>query len=171
MATKTVVFTRLASQQIAGANLLLKADGNDYADLCNVNDTPIGVSTHSCDANYVQTVRALSPAIVTLTASGAIAFGADVGLAANGKVCAWTSGLKLGKAVSSADADGDEIEVALAVSSEYSVSPSGVEVAISTTVPTIPPGVPSGKSAFALHYTTSFQGLYFWNGSAWEQLV
>ncbi len=167
----TKVFTRLSTQEIPAANLLLKADGPAYADLCGVGETPIGVSTHSCAANYVQTVRALDPSIVTLTASAAISFGDDVGLAANGKVAPWTSGAKIGRAVSSADADGDEIEVALAVSSEYSVSPSGVEVAISTTAPTVPPGVPSGTSAFALHYTTSFQGLYFWNGSAWEQLV
>jgi len=170
----TTVFTRYATQEIAGANLLLKADGTDYVDLCDATSTPIGVSTHSCDANYVQTVRALSPAIVTLTASGAIAFGADVGLAANGKVATWTSGAKIGRAVSEASEDGDEITVALsasAVSSESSVSPSGVEVAISSSVPTVPPGVPSGTSAFALHYTTSFQGLYFWNGAAWEQLT
>jgi len=167
----TTVFTRLATQEIAGANLLLKADGTDYADVCGVGDTPIGVSTHSCDANYVQTVRALSPAIVTLTASDAIAFGADVGLAANGKVATWTSGARIGRAVSSASADGDEIEVALAESSESSVSPSGVEVAILDHPPTVAPGVPSGTSAFALHYTTSFQGLYFWNGTAWEQLT
>jgi len=120
MATKTVVFTRLASQQIAGANLLLKADGNDYADLCGVGDTPIGVSSHAADANYTETVIALDAKIMTLTASDAIAFGADVGLAANGKVCAWTSGAKIGRAVSEASEDGDEIEVAVAPS-----APSG----------------------------------------------
>ncbi len=167
----TKVFTRLSTQEIPAANLLLKADGPAYADLCGVGETPIGVSTHSCAANYVQTVRALSPAIVTLTASGAIAFGADVGMDAGGKVAPWTSGSRIGRAVSEASEDGDEIEVALAASSESSVSPSGVEVAISTTAPTVPPGVPSGTSAFALHYTTSFQGLYFWNGASWEQLT
>ena len=168
----TTVFTRYAAQEIAAENLLLKAGTSaTYCDLCGVGDTPIGVSSHAADANYTETVIALDAKIMTLTASDAIAFGADVGLAANGKVATWTSGARIGRAVSEASEDGDEIEVALAVSSEYSVSPSGVEVAISTTVPTIPPGVPSGTSAFALHYTTSFQGLYFWNGSAWEQLV
>jgi len=167
----TTVFTRLATQEIAGANLLLKADGTDYADVCGVGDTPIGVSTHSCDANYVQTVRALSPAIVTLTASDAIAFGADVGLAANGKVATWTSGLKLGRAVSSADADGASIEVAVALSASAVNPSSGVECLISAAAPTADPGVASGTSAFCIHYDTAFRGFYFWNGTSWEQMV
>ena len=171
MAT-TTVFTRYSAQAISGSALLLKAGAtSDYCDLCDATSTPIGISTHACDANYVQTVRALDPSIVALTASAAISFGDDVGLAANGKVATWTSGAKIGRAVSAADADGDEIKVALAESSVSSVSPSGVEVAILDHPPTVAPGVPSGTSAFALHYTTSFQGLYFWNGTAWEQLV
>jgi hypothetical protein len=167
----TTVFTRLATQEIAGANLLLKADGTDYADLCGVGDTPIGVSTHSCDANYVQTVRALAPGIVSLTASGPISFGDDVACAASGKVAVWSSGLKLGRAVSSADADGASIEVAVALSASAVNPSSGVECLISAAAPTADPGVASGTSAFCIHYDTAFRGFYFWNGTAWEQMV
>ena len=168
----TTVFTRYATVEIPAENLLLKAGTSaTYCDLCGVGDTPIGVSSHACDANYTQTVIALDAKIMTLTASDAIAFGADVGLAVGGKVSTLTSGAKIGRAVSEASEDGDEIEVALAESSESSVSPSGVEVAILDHPPTVAPGVPGGTSAFALHYTESFQGLYFWNGTAWEQLV
>jgi len=168
----TTVFTRYATQEIAGANLLLKADGTDYVDLCDATSTPIGVSTHSCDANYVQTVRALSPAIVTLTASGPISFGDDVACAANGKVAtAIPSGAKIGRAVSEASEDGDEIAVAVAPSASAVYTSSGVECLISAAAPTADPGVASGTSAFCIHYDTAFRGFYFWNGTSWEQMV
>ena len=168
----TTCFVRYATQEIAAENLLLKEGASsDYVDLCGPGDRPIAVSSHACAPNYSETCIALDAKIFTLTASGPISFGDDVACAASGKVAPWTSGSRIGRAVSEASEDGDEIEVALAASSESSVSPSGVEVSISTTAPTVPPGVPSGTSAFAFHYTTAFQGLYFWNGSAWEQLV
>ncbi len=168
----TFVFTRLATREIASPNLLLKADGTDFADLCGVGDNPIGVSTHSCGVNHVQTVRALDAKIFTLTASGPISFGADVGLAVGGKVAVWSSGAKLGRAVSEASEDGDAISVAVAPS-----APSGgaggdaASVTVVAAAPTADPGVASGTSAFCIHYDTAFRGFYFWNGTSWEQMV
>ena len=168
----TTVFTRYATVEIPAENLLLKAGTSaTYCDLCGVGDTPIGVSSHACDANYTQTVIALDAKIMTLTASDAIAFGADVGCADAGRVCAWASGLKLGKAVSAALGPGDEIEVALAPSASAVYPSSGVECLISAAAPTADPGVASGTSAFCIHYDTAFRGFHFWNGTAWEQMV
>lgn len=169
----TTCFVRYASVEIPAKHLLLKQGASsDYVGLCGVNDTPIAVSSHACAANYAQTCVALDPAIHTLIASAAIPFGSDCGLAANGKVAVWASGLKVGRAVSAADADGASISVAVAPS-----APSGgaggdaASVTIVTAAPTADPGVAPGTSAFCIHYDTAFRGFYFWNGTAWEQMV
>jgi len=169
----TTVFTRYASVAIPAQGLLLKQGASsDYADLCGVNDTPIAVSSHACAANYAQTCVALDAKIFTLTASGPISFGDDVACAANGKVAtAIPSGAKIGRAVSEASEDGDEIAVAVAPSASAVYTSSGVECLISAAAPTADPGVASGTSAFCIHYDTAFRGFYFWNGTSWEQMV
>ena len=51
-------------------------------------------------------------------------------------------------------------------------SGSGIgTILLLATAPTADPGVPSGTGALAIVYNAQFLGLYFWNGTSWEQLI
>jgi len=99
-----------------------------------------------------------------------IEFGDNVGVAAGGLAQTHSTGLMVGKAISAA-------ETGETLSMSYSSAPSGgsggdaASVTIVTAAPTADPGVASGTSAFCIYYDTAFRGFYFWNGTAWEQMV
>lgn len=99
-----------------------------------------------------------------------IEFGDNVGVAAGGLAQTHSTGLIVGEAISAANT-GETLS--LSYSSAPS-APSGVAAATVTVVtaaPTADPGVAPGTSALCLYYDTAFRGFYFWNGTAWEQLI
>mgnify|MGYP000922322792 CR=1 FL=1 len=96
-----------------------------------------------------------------------IQFGDSVGVAAGGLAQTHSTGLLVGTAISDANT-GETLTLSF---SSALTGGGGPVINIVATVPTADPGVASGTSAYAFHYTTSLHGLYFWNGTGWERLI
>jgi len=127
----------------------------------------VTIDATSTDGLTVTPVSAFDGTLALSIKCSRIQFGDAVAVAAGGFAQTYSTGSAIGTAIS--DANTGET---LSISYGSSVTVSGTPVInIVSDAPTDDPGVDAGKSAFALHYTTAFQGLYFWNGSAWEQLV
>ena len=127
----------------------------------------VTIEATTTDVLTVTPVSAFDGTLALSIKCSRIQFGDAVAVAAGGFAQTYSTGSAIGTAIS--DANTGET---LSISYGSSVTGSGTPVInIVSDAPTDDPGVDAGKSAFAFHYTTAFQGLYFWNGSAWEQLV
>ena len=127
----------------------------------------VTIEATTTDVLTVTPVSAFDGTLALSIKCSRIQFGDAVAVAAGGFAQTYSTGSAIGTAIS--DANTGET---LSISYGSSVTGSGTPVInIVSDAPTDDPGVGASKSAFALHYTTAFQGLYFWNGSAWEQLV
>jgi len=131
----------------------------------------VTIEATTTDGLTVTPVAAFRGTLALSIKCSRIQFGDAVAVAAGGLAQTYSTGSAIGTAISDANT-GETLSISYGSSVTGSGTGSGTTVInIVSDAPTDDPGLDAGKSAFALHYTTSFQGLYFWNGSAWEQLV
>lgn len=113
---------RVVAEALYAYRLVRKDTSTDKVVFCDAGEFPEGVVSQDMDADDVTngiytTIHSLllAGATVRLIAAGAISAGADVFTAADGKVSATRSGVRVGTTLNVTDnaatADGDEIEV------------------------------------------------------------
>lgn len=110
---------RLLSAEALATRRRVKISGSTivYAD---AGEQANGVTEYACaDATEVAVRLLSSPGTFEITAAGAIAAGAPIFGAADGKVSATPNGAAIGLAIEAATADGDQIEAILFNNSEF----------------------------------------------------
>lgn len=127
----------------------------------------VTIDATTTDVFTVTPVSAFDGTLALSVKCSRIQFGDSVGVAAGGLAQTHSTGLLVGTAISDANT-GETLTLSF---SSALTGGGGPVINIVATAPTADPGVASGTSAYAFHYTTSFHGLYFWNGTAWEQLI
>jgi hypothetical protein len=105
-----------AGQTITGGNVVTLSGAYQIA-VCGAADKPLGVAQHDADGSDPDRdmVGVAVQGVWPLVASAAITAGAEVEAAANGRVAPFSSGNKVGRALTSASASGQVVEVLLTV--------------------------------------------------------
>lgn len=148
-----------------GGTFTITFGGHTFPTLDRSGSATLVAST--TDGLTITPTSAFDGAMVLSIKCVRIEHGDSVGVAAGGLAQTHSTGLLVGTAIGTADT-GQTLTLSY---SSGLMGGGGPVINVTATAPTADPGVASGTSAFAFHYTTSFHGLYFWNGTTWEQLV